>query len=271
MNLNDLAKMVNKANEKRNPAQELLQDFNKVVSMENKPTQPRANFKPSMLGGCLRRLYFCRIGEEVEYSLPTPELVGIGESGTDRHERIQGYLAKMNELEGFKWKWIDVGEYVKKYKPEGTRVIKQVGMETKLYNDIFDLSFMCDGVVQDTETGQYYIVEIKTETSFKYQSHDDIYADHEIQATCYSVALGIDKVIFIYENRDFCNKKVGYVEITDEMKQHNVVDRVEYVNNCIKENKIPHKSILVNTKVLNENKHCKWCDYKKSCRKWGES
>lgn len=270
MNLNDLAKAVNESMKEKDPAEELLHDLNKVIRMENKPRQPRSNYKPSMLGGCLRRLYFCKIGQEVEFSLPTPEIVGISESGTDRHERIQKYLSMLNE-KGFKWEWVNVGDYVKKHKPEGTKVIKQVGMETKLYNEILDLSFMCDGVLRDTETGNCYIIEIKTETSFKFRNHSSIYSDHEVQATCYSIALGIDRVIFIYENRDFCNKKVGYVEVTDEMKQENVVDRIEYVNSHIAEGKVPPKTVNPTKVVLNESKHCKYCNYKKVCKTWGEN
>lgn len=271
MKLNDLAKMINKANGERDPAQQLLYDLNNCIQMKNKPKKPRANYKPSMLGGCLRRLFFCRIGTEVEYSPPTPEITGICESGTDRHERIQSYLAAMNFTEGFKWEWIDVGEYVKTHKPKGTKVVGKSGMETKLFNEILELSFMCDGVIRDKETGQYYIVEIKTETSFKYQTHNGIYSDHEIQATCYSVALGINKVIFIYENRDFCSKKAAYIEVTDDMKQRNVLDRIEFVNNYIAEDKVPPKTVSVDRISIIEKKHCKYCNYKKECKKWGDS
>lgn len=270
MNLRDLAKMVNQATEEKNPAEDFLFDLNQIIQMENKPYPVRANYKPSMLGGCLRRVYFCLAGVEVEYSLPSPELVGMGESGTDRHERIQTYIAQMKE-KGFDWEWIDVADYVKQRKPKGTRVVKQIGLETKLYNDIFDLSFMCDGIIRDNRDGQYYLLEIKTEASFKYQTHDGIYGDHEIQGTCYSVALGIDKIIFLYENRDFCNKKVGYLEVTDEMKQANVIDRIEFVNNYLAEDRVPPKTVSVNSVVLNPRKQCTYCNYKTECEKWGDS
>lgn len=270
MNLRDLAKMVNRATEDKNPAEQFMHDLNQVIQMENQPRPVRPNFKPSMLGGCLRRVYFCVTGVEPDYNLPSPELVGMGESGTDRHDRIQNYVAKMKE-KGFQWEWIDVAKFVETRKPTGTRVIEQVGMETKLYNDILDLSFMCDGVIKDTSTGQYYILEIKTEASFKFNTHDGIYDDHEIQGSCYSVALGIDKIIFLYENRDFCSKKVGYVEITDEMKQLNVLDRIEFVNNYVADGKVPPKTVSTNSIILNDRKQCTYCSYKEECKKWGDS
>jgi RecB family exonuclease len=181
-------------------------------------------------------------------------LIGIGESGSSRHEIIQTYISTMQDA-GFDCEWVDVAEYINQTKPEGTTVIKKSGMETKCHNDIFNMRFLCDGVIK--YKGKYYIIEIKTESTYKYSSHDDVYLEHKAQATCYSMALGIDEVIFLYEDRDNCSKKAYYVEVTDAMKQ-DIAGKIFQCDECVKTSTPPPKTDIP--------KHCDYCKYKRQCR-----
>ena len=61
-------------------------------------------------------------------------------------------------------------------------------------------------------------MEIKTETMFKFTKHTEPYDEHKMQATCYGMCLGVDDVIFLYENRDNFEKKAYTFHITQEMK-----------------------------------------------------
>lgn len=112
--------------------------------------------------------------------------------------------------------WLDVGEYLKENKVTDPQVISKIGNETKLYSKKYNMRFMCDGLIK--YNGEYYIVEIKTESTHKFNRHTDAWADHKLQATCYSMTIGVPKVIFIYEDRDNCTKKGYLVEITELMK-----------------------------------------------------
>lgn len=258
--LGRLAKMVNKATQEKTVTEQFLHDLEATIKAENLPRKPAANYKPSMLGGCLRKTYFCKTGVEPDVSPPSSSMAGIWESGSARHEHIQEYVMKMKE-HGFDWEWVDVEEFVKQRKPAGTRIVERKGNEVKLFNDILELSFMCDGVVKNN--GRYYILEIKTESSFKFMKHQDAHESHKVQAICYSTALGIDEIIFIYENRDVCTKKVPphVIKVTEEMKQEYVIGRIETINNYIAEDRVPPM----------DTSSCTYCDYKTECKKWGET
>lgn len=260
--INSLAKILrlkNKA-EGSTPADvKFLRDFIKTIELEAKEWPPSPTYKPSSIGGCMRNMYYQIIQAPTD-NIPSNYMnVGIGESGTMRHECLQTYVTKMKE-HGFDCDWMDVEEVVKELKPEGTRVERKSGMETKCRNDKYNLSFLCDGVIR--YRGQYYILEIKTESTYKFITHDDAFEEHKMQATCYSIALGIDDVIFLYENRDVCEKKTFLVHVTEEMKR-NVIDKILDCDNYVDDHCPPPKCENI--------KHCQYCKYKRQCKLDGDT
>lgn len=255
MSYNAIARLIKSRN---SVDSKFLGELTRTIEKRNIPKKPSQSYKPSSIGGCLRNIYYQLCGAEVDNTSKDYCLIGIGESGTDRHERIQTAISKMKE-EGFNCDWLDVEEVIKELKPEGTKVIAKSGMETKCFNDLYNLSFLCDGVVR--YNGELYIIEIKTETSFKYSAHEEPFPEHKMQAACYSLALGINKVIFIYENRDTCDKKAYLVNVSDKLID-SVIDKIELCDGFIDEGEVPPKSDIV--------KHCQYCNYKTQCRKDGE-
>ena len=257
MGFKELAKLINQANKQRTPEQEFLYVLNEGIGRlgaEGSLNHPTSrSFKPSSIGGCLRIPFFQITGaKEDETASEDPGLQGIMQSGTDRHERIQTAISELARL-GYDCEWVDVGEFVtNQNRVKGTRVISKNGMETKLMNDDLNMRFMCDGVIKFM--GKYYIIEIKTETSFKWQGRTSPNPDHIKQATCYSICLGVDQVFFIYENRDVCGKKVFQVDVTQEMK-NGLFHVLETVNSHIENGTIPPKS-----------DDCRYCDYKQLCK-----
>lgn len=216
---------------------------------------PTKTFKPSGLGGCIRGLYFQIIGVKPDTSPRSASLEGICESGTDRHERLQTWVTKMKDF-GYDWEYYDVEDYIKEFKPEGTEVVEKKGMETKCINTKYNLRFMCDGILK--YKGKYYILEIKTEDHFKHMKRYEPEAKHEVQASCYSLALGINQVIFLYEDRNYLTRKAFLVNVTDSMRNNLVISDIEEVNKHVRENKVPPKSL--------NKQDCKYCDYKSTCR-----
>lgn len=258
MSLKNLAKLIAESNREKTPEQEFLFLLNEATVRLEKRRQPSKTFKPSSLGGCLRRVYFEVTGAEIDDNQQVdPNLVGIAQSGTDRHERIQKTIAQMKDL-GYDVEWIDVEEYLKRRPQPGTEVVEKKGMETKLRNTILNLSFMCDGIIKFK--GKYYVLEIKTEVSFKWNGRVQVEDKHKTQATCYSVALGIDDILFIYENRDFCSKKTFHVQITNQDKEERVIHRIETVNAHIEDGTVPDKTTT--------QSECKYCPFTNVCKKY---
>lgn len=262
MSFKDLAKLINNASKDKTPAEEFLEKLHRAQTMLEKQHRekrpPSDKFSPSSIGGCMRQLAFkvtrAPLDEEQKIS---PDLISIGESGTDRHDRIQAVISKMEGL-GLGVEWVDVGDYLSDNPVEGTEVIGREGLETKLYNSVINANFRCDGVIK--MKGNYYILEIKTETSFKFMQRFSPEPKHIVQASCYAACIGIPDVIFLYENRDLCNKKPFLVHVTDEMIQENVIGIVETVNSSIESSLLPE--------VTSEKKECNYCRYTEHCKRF---
>ena len=108
-----LAKMVQM--EKSNQvAQQFVNDLLYTIEKENTSDYiPTRSYKPSGIAGCKRGLYFQMIGATPDAEPNSVNLVGICESGTDRHEVIQKYIQQMAIHTG-NCKWINVGDYINK-------------------------------------------------------------------------------------------------------------------------------------------------------------
>lgn len=218
------------------PENKLLRDFINTIEKEQPDYKPSQWYKPSGLG-CVRRMYYERIGEPKKEAKQF-KLIGMGEVGTDRHETIQSYFVKMAknypELE-----WINVADFLKDNPVDGTIVDNKFiknEFETKCKNELLQLSFLSDGLIK--YEGELYILEIKTESMFKFNKQEEVFPDHKIQAACYSLCLGVNKVMFLYENRDDLNKKIYQFEVTEEIEDF-VVDRIQYVEDCVEAGEPP--------------------------------
>ena len=218
-------------------------------------------YKPSGMN-CIRQSYYVVTGAEPDPSDTTSTFIGICESGTDRHERIQNAVLHMKDND-MDCEYINVAEFVKYRGLEDKLDIVKMPdfengeFETKLYHKEYNMSFLCDGIIR--YRGHYYILEIKTETVNKFFPRKGVDPSHYHQATAYSLAFGIDEVLFLYECRDNCDKKCFLFKVTDDMKS----ELVGYITTCddyIKRQAIPP----VPTDV--EKKTCSNCKYKGRCK-----
>ena len=87
---------------------DLIQSIERTANKNEK--KPSPHYKPSSLN-CIRNMYYQIVGQDMDESIKEAVLVGIGESGTDRHERIQKAIMQMKS-NGFDCEYLDVGEYV---------------------------------------------------------------------------------------------------------------------------------------------------------------
>lgn len=250
--LKSLAKMVHNA-QTNSIANMFVDDLIYTVEQSNKTDYiPSLSFKPSGIGGCERGLYYELSGIKPDGTSEGYELVGICESGTDRHETLQNYVQNMQQ-NNVDCEWLDVGQYLEEKGISDPVVIEKKGNETKLYSRKYNMRFMCDGLIR--YKGELYILEIKTESTHKFSNHNEPWPSHIQQATCYAMNLQVPKVIFLYENRDNCSKKGYIVTVTEKMIQR-VETIINRVTQCVSEGKVPPP----------EPSKCTYCKYKNQCR-----
>ena len=157
--------------------------------------------------------------------------------------------------------YIDVADFVNQRNLTDLEIVSKSGMETKLYNKKYNMSFMCDGIIK--YKSKYFIFEFKTETADKFYRREDVDPNHYNQATAYSINFGIDNVLFVYENRNTLDKKAYIRNVTNEMKEE-LIGKIEYCDSYVKQLKAPPKPEDVSKKA------CSYCAYRTICGKDGD-
>lgn len=290
-----LARLIAETTKKSSPADKLKVSLFKSLRESNPPRKPKVDmFSPSSMNKCEREIYYRIHATQPDPDLRPPSLAGrinsILQNGNDRHERLQERMAALKE-EGHDIEWVDVAQYVKERPELGTIEIPPVlgdfgeedienptekelkklarkqkeyaeGYETKLYNEEIAARFLCDGVLK--MDGKYYIAEIKTMNMRKWGTclkAQKPLADHLEQAACYSIALGIDDIIYIYENRDSLDLLLFSHRVTAYQKEE-LIKKIRRVQKYKELQKLPPQTLDVKTK-------CTYCDYKSRCTNSG--
>lgn len=262
MALKNIAKMVHKANKDKTPAEEFLYMLNAaaVKLSQNDSEYKSGVYRPSSLGGCLRNQYYQVEGQPQDSNFEvSADLVGILQSGTDRHERIQNTVKEMQSV-NMPVEWIDPKDWVDRKKPYGTKFYRYEGNEARFINTTLNLFFKCDGIIRFKN--KVYILEIKTEASFKHRGRVSPVPKHIVQASAYGLALGIDNIMFLYENRDVLGKRPFAHAVTEKTKS-DIIEEIETVETYRKLKKIPP--------MTTDEKNCTYCDFKNICKQTGET
>ena len=257
--LKNVAKLISIANNEVSLEQQFLIDLQNSIekTVEQNSSLPSKTYKPSGMN-CNRAMVYQVLGYIPDKSNASYQLEGICESGTDRHIRIQQAIENMHNILGVDCEYLDVAKFVEQRNLQNLEIRDKCGMETKLYHTKLNMSFMTDGIIK--YKGKYLIFEFKTESSRKFFSRKGVDSKHYNQATAYSIAFGLDKVLFVYENRDTLDKKAFILEVTNEMRQK-LIKRINYCDDFVKENKIPPKQADI------DKRNCQYCSYKMQCGK----
>lgn len=256
----NICRLIDCAKEEVAPEQSFLGDLKRSIEITNSKNSraPSKTYKPSSMT-CMRNMWYQVTGYPQDEGYTPYTLIGICNSGTDIHERTQKYVDDMKN-NGFDCEYINVADYVKQRNLDYLEIVDQKGMETKLYHKTLNMSFLCDGIIR--YKNKYYILELKTESSFKWQERRGVDPKHYAQGTAYSVAFKIDQVIFVYINRDILDMKSYIFEPTQEMKDE-MINKILECDNYVKENKLP---------PIPENvpkSSCTYCSWRNSCRQSG--
>jgi hypothetical protein len=258
--LKNVCRLIEVAKETLPPEQDFLQDLKRSIEMTADKDQrlPSKTYKPSSMN-CIRQSYYQLVGVQPDESSSSYSGVGICNSGTDIHIRIQTAVDQMKE-NGMDCEYIDVAEFVKQRQLDYLNIVSKNGMETKLYHTKLNMSFMCDGIIK--YKGHYYILELKTESSFKFIGRKSVDKSHEHQGTAYSLAFNIPEVLFVYINRDVLDMKAFMFVPTSEMKQE-LIGYIEECDGYVARHIAPPKPEDV------AKKSCSYCSYKTQCKKDG--
>ena len=256
--LKNVCRLIEAAKEKLPVEQEFLTDLKRSIELtdEKNSRKPSQTYKPSGMN-CIRQSYYQVSGVEPDAGTSNYNGIAICETGTDRHVRIQDAVEQMKK-NGMDCEYVDVAKFVKSRKLDYLEIKSKQGNETKLYHKGLNISFMCDGIIK--YHNHYYIIEFKTEGSSKFFSRKGVDHSHYNQAICYSMALNIPEVLFVYISRDTLDMKAYIYTVTDEMKA-NIISYIEDCDGYIKRKIVP--PIPENI----ERKTCSYCSYKTQCRK----
>ncbi len=260
-NLKNIYKLVEQIQEELPVEKAFLHDLKYSIEMTANSSSglPSKTYKPSSMN-CIRNMYYQMIGAPVEVGKVSASSDGIAKSGTDIHIRIQQSIENMKN-NGIDCEYIDVADFIQQRGLDHLEVRSKNGMETKLYDKKLNVSFMSDGVVR--YKGVYFIIEIKTETSFKWNNRTTYDPKHEMQGTAYSVELQLPDVIFLYISRDILDMKAYKFTPTQEMKD-NFVNKISTCDEYVLKNVCPPKPVSL------PKGQCTYCAYQNQCRKDGD-
>lgn len=258
--LKNVCRLIETARETLPPEQDFLTDLKRSIEMtaERNSGIPSKTYKPSGMN-CIRSSYYQIMGIQPDEATTNYTIIGICNSGTDIHVRVQTAVAEMWS-NGMDCEYVDVKKYVLSRQLNDLEIVSQNGMETKLYHKKLNMSFMCDGIIK--YKNHYYILELKTENSYKFANRKDVDPSHYNQGIAYSLAFGIDQVLFVYINRDVLDMKAFMFDVTDEMRE-SLVGYIEECDGYVSRKIAPPKPENVSKKT------CSYCMYKTQCRKDG--
>ena len=188
-------------------------------------------------GVCLRKLaYSIKDGEHASVPNQDTKLWNVFQVGTDAHGKYQAVL-----------------QYCYPDKVE-VEVVAEIP-ELKLYGH-------CDAVITDSIDGKDVRigVEFKTTASSSYKKMvNQPMTPHKDQAAAYAAALGLDYIVFVYENKD--NQELReFVMSYEELHPRwlKIKERLEAVNELLDRGELPPKR---------KNRwECSKCSFERKCK-----
>ena len=260
--LKNIFRMLDEAQKDISVEESFLADLERSIELQDKKNQrpPSKTYKPSSMT-CIRNMYFQVVGEEQDEGEAPYTIVGICNSGSDIHQRIQQSVLDMKE-NNMDCEYVNVAEYVKEQGLTYLDIVKEPDFEhkdyeTKLYHKDLNISFLCDGIVK--YKGKYYILELKTESTGKFMERKGVDPKHYMQGTAYSEIFKIPNVIFVYINRDVLSMKSYMFTPTDEQREE-FIGNISTCDTYVQQGKVPPKPDNASAKL------CSYCGYKTACR-----
>lgn len=241
------------------PQEEFLRCLDKAILKGDESHTPSRSFHPSSMQ-CERNMFYQLKGVVQDEDSRTPELVGICDSGTDRHLRLQTTLSS-KYMKSLGWEYVDVEQFIKENNLTHLVIVEKKEVETKLYDKVRNVSFMTDGILFWNYDKKYYVLEIKTESSRKFYKREGVDPKHYDQGIIYPLEFGLDGTIFLYECRDDTSHKAYLFPVDDRMKRRKE-EQMARVTEAVADNQLPPIPIADVQKYA-----CTYCGFKSLCKR----
>lgn len=228
-----------RARETQDIIADLFREFHAVPEYE-----PNRTISPSSLN-CQVACAFKLTGKPITPQKESFQTRSYAEAGEDRHKRIQAFLSQTEY-------WVDIEQYIKE-KQLPLEIEAKDGFEYLIYSQDLRVRFKCDGLL--LVNGQYHILEIKTERQSANSSRIGPEDKHQKQAMAYCLLLDIDKVLWLYEGRDFLEQKV-YLQLVSREERKQIA---KYIGEILRFQHIPEK-------LQKDEKACNYCNYRNYCK-----
>lgn len=214
---------------------------------------------PSNLN-CPRSAAFKLNGDLAREENETYQSSMLRDVGSFIHERTQRFLSASNI-------WVNVEDFVKTHPELGIEIAKEQKHkgETSLYfsgmrNGVTvspPFTFQCDGIVYID--GQYYIIEIKTESQKALQARTGPNPKYKKQALAYSFLYNTSNILWIYASREsYGAERKIYLQTAKSVDIANFVNYCNDIGKAVENNDI---------KSLPKCKDCRYCAYTELCKK----
>lgn len=237
---------------------QLLSDYNNFVvnKIQKKSIEPKHKTFAMSSIRCKRISWF-RLRGVLPDKNETPDtaLNFTADIGTACHKIIQANLSEM-----YGENWIDVEDYLTELNPYYEYTVSKTEFETQVEIINPPIRFSCDGLIKIN--GEYYLVEIKTADFSSFDALTEPKSQHIEQAKGYATVLGIHKVLFIYQDRQYGNIKCFEIEVSQPqmVEMWDMFAEVQRLADaCIAPPKLPSGDVW-----------CKpyRCPYYQKCKEW---
>lgn len=218
----------------------------------------RPAFQPSSYYKCQRALFYTLKGIAEDRKV-YPRGQRTLQIGTALHDWIQNMLAAIDKT-SLGIKLLPVEE-IPFYRAAGVEIIKnhksnpiEVKFIDKRWTEKYPVSAMIDGALEFMN--RQVIFEFKTINTDDFKLLIEPLKDHVKQGAIYALCTGINRVMFLYLDKNTSHLKAYLVEYTEEQLEW-VKKRIKYIEDCLIDNELPEKE--------DYGENCKWCGYKHLC------
>lgn len=206
----------------------MLKDLINGYYRDSFKARERAYFYVSDVGKCPRALYFHF--KNVPGEEPDPRLLRVFEEGDYTHRRLMSVLLSLG-------------------------VVQAVEIHTPS-NDL--IHGRADAVI--TLDNEPYILELKSSAGFKFRKLEEPRKKHVEQIQLYMHYFNIPQGIILYENKNTQHLKEFRVDYDEELVE-GLIKNFEFLREQIEKEIVPEKPEDI------KDWQCRYCEYRKECKK----
>lgn len=249
---------------------------------------------PSQASNCLRANYYMRTGESNDGSID-PRTQRIFDNGTCVHERLQDYLKKADilvqeevpvidplyNIQGHTDALFHLNKYelgileIKSINSNGFNSLKEAKFEHRQQAMVYlyctekrrqELRAMSkeDFIASESQRRSFYEKRYDHMKDGKSRTREEkikfqVDLNLQMDELLYKTLKPINKIVFLYENKDNQELKEYLVEMDNDMIE-DILARYEHLNYCVENEVIPDREGTSKSCMT-----CRWCNYKTSC------